>query len=54
MAYIHDFERELFEYLVATKDGLLADIRKSGVLSEQSEKELREAILYCKEKFLGK
>ena len=51
---IRSYERELFEYLVATKDGLLSDIRKSGVLSEQSEKDLREAILYCKEKFLGK
>jgi F-type H+-transporting ATPase subunit alpha len=51
---VHDFERELFEYLVATKDGLLAGIRESGVLSEQSEKELRDAIVYCKEKYLTK
>ena len=51
---IHNFERELFEHLVATGDSLLADIRESGVLSEQSEKKLREAILYCKDKFLGK
>ena len=51
---VHDFERELFEYLSATKDGLLASIRESGALSQDSEHELHEAILYCKEKFLGK
>ena len=51
---IHGFERELFEYLVATKDGLLASIRESGTLTEQTTAELHEAILYCKDKYLGK
>ena len=51
---IHAFEGELFEYLVATKDALLASIRDTGVLSNESEAELREAIIYTKNKFLGK
>ena len=51
---IHAFEEELFEYLVATKDTLLASIRDTGVLSPENEAELREAIIYSKDKFLGK
>ena len=51
---IHSFEEELFEYLVATKDALLAEIRNTGVLSPDTEAELREAIIYTKNKFLGK
>ncbi|MBR5818041.1 MAG: F0F1 ATP synthase subunit alpha, partial [Clostridia bacterium] len=51
---VHAFEAELFEYLVATKDSLLAEIRDTGALSSEIEAELREAIIYSKNKFLGK
>ena len=51
---IHRFESELFEYLVATKEDLLSDIRESGVLSAEREEELKAAINYTKQKFLGK
>ena len=51
---VHAFEGELFEYLVATKDELLASIRDTGVLSDDRAEELREAIGYCKDKFLNK
>ena len=54
VADIHRFEEELFEYLVATKDSLLASIRETGVLSPEAETELKEAIIYTKNKFLGK
>jgi len=50
---IRDFERELFEYLVATKEELLASIRESGVLTEETTEELKAAINTTKEKFLG-
>ncbi|MBE6537143.1 MAG: F0F1 ATP synthase subunit alpha [Ruminococcaceae bacterium] len=49
---IKDFECELFEYLRATKESLLKSIRESGVLSPESEAELKAAIEYCKEKFV--
>ena len=51
---ISDFEKALFEYLTTVKAELLLDIRTTGVLSPESEKELREAIIYAKEQFLGK
>ena len=51
---VHAFEGELFEYLVATKDELLASIRDTGVLSDERAAELREAVEYCKDKFLNK
>ena len=51
---IRRFEAELCEYLVATKDDLLAGIRETGALSDEATEELRAAILTCKEKFLGK
>ena len=50
---IADFERELSEYLVATKDALLAEITESGKLTDESEAELKEAIANCKSKFLA-
>ena len=50
---ISRFEEELSEYLVATKEELLAQIRDTGVLSKENEDELREAITYTKNKFLG-
>ena len=49
---IADFESELFEYLVATKENLLSEIKTSGVLSGESENALKEAINACKTKFL--
>ena len=54
VADIGRFEDELFEYLTATKDELLATIRQTGVLSPECEAELKEAIIYTKDKFLGK
>ena len=49
---VKDFELELFEYLKATKEDLLGAIRTSGVLSADSEAELKASIEYCKEKFI--
>ncbi len=49
---IRDFEDELFNYLRATKDNILASIRESGVISEEADAELRAAIEHCKEKFV--
>ncbi|MBE6645348.1 MAG: F0F1 ATP synthase subunit alpha [Ruminococcaceae bacterium] len=54
LADVRRFEEELFEYLVATKDSLLREIRDTGVLSDENTAELREAIIYCKDKFLNK
>ena len=51
---IHRFEEELSEYLVATKEELLNSIRTTGAMSKEAEEELREAIIYTKNKFLGK
>ena len=50
---IKSFEEELFEYLSATKESLLETIRVSGVLTSESEAELRDAIIACRDKFLG-
>ena len=47
---IHDFEEELFEYLTAVKSELLNTIKTTGQLSEESESELKEAILTVIEK----
>lgn len=54
VADIHRFEGELFEYLVAAKEELLSKIRDTGTLSSELEAELREAIIYSKDKFLGR
>ncbi len=51
---ISDFEKALFEHLVATKDELLSAIRESGVLSGETEAALREAIVDFKAQYLGK
>ncbi len=50
---IRRFEKELFEYLTATKDELLETIRGTGVLTDETTEELKEAILTCKNKFLN-
>jgi len=54
VADISRFEEELFEYLVATKNELLGEIRDTGVLSDENAALLREAIEATKEKFLNK
>ena len=51
---ISRFEAELFEYLVATKEELLASIRETGVLTDETTAELKEAILTVLAKFTGK
>ena len=51
---IRTFEEELYEYLVATKDALLAEIRDTGNLSDGGWAELHEAIVCAKNKFLNK
>ena len=45
------FEKELFEYLVATREDLLSTIRETGVLSDDTAAELKEAILTVLERF---
>ena len=54
VADIRHFEEALCEYLVATQEELLASIRETGALTDESTEALRVAILACKEKFLGK
>ena len=49
---IKRFESELFEYLTATKGELLKSIRETGVLSPESEEELKDAILAVKNNLL--
>ena len=51
---ISRFEEELFEYLTAAKEEILLDIHNTGILSKENEEALREAIIYTKNKFLGK
>ena len=51
---ISRFEKELFEYLVATKEDLLKEIRTTGIMTAESEAALKEAIIACRDKFLGK
>ena len=49
---VRAFENDLYEYLVAECDSLLASIRETGVLSSEVEEELKSAINHCKEKFI--
>ena len=51
---ISRFEEELFEYLVATRAELLAEIRDTGALSDENAQKLREAIDAAKAKFKSK
>ena len=51
---ISEFEATLFEHLTATKEALLASIRESGNLTDETNAELREAIIDCVNKFNGK
>ncbi len=52
VADIHRFEEELFEYLTAVKSDLLASIRETGELSNETAEQLKESILSVKEKFI--
>ncbi len=47
------FEDMLFEYLTASKEDILTEIKSTGVLSEENEEELKAAIIHTKEKFLN-
>ena len=50
---IHRFEEDLFEYLIATKEDMLKEIRDTGAFTDGITDTLRESIEYCKDKFLG-
>ncbi len=50
---IRRFEEELFDYLVATREELLASIRETGTLTDETSEQLRDAIVVCKSKFLN-
>ena len=54
VADIHAFEGELSEYLTATREDLLEVIRTTGTLTDETAAKLEEAILACKQAFLGK
>ena len=49
---IRDYEECLFEYLLAAKDELLKLLASPEGISPEAEKELKEAIIHCKEKFI--
>ena len=49
---IKDFEADLFEHLVATKEDLLSSIRETGTLTDENAAELTAAIEHCKAKFV--
>ena len=49
---IRDYEECLFEYLLAAKDELLKSLASPEGISPEAEKELKEAIIHCKEKFI--
>ncbi|MBQ9084775.1 MAG: F0F1 ATP synthase subunit alpha [Clostridia bacterium] len=47
------FQTELFEYLTEAKDDILARIRETGVLDDDTAAELKQAIATVKDRFLG-
>lgn len=47
------FEREFFEYMEKSHNNVLTDIREKKVLSEENEKELKEALTQFKKIFEG-
>ena len=51
---IGDFQEALFEHLTAVGDAITAPIRETGLLTEEVEEKLKEAIIYVKNKFLNK
>ncbi len=48
------FERELYEYLTSVRPEVLAPIVETGDLKGEAQDALREAIIACRDKFLGK
>ena len=50
---ISRFEKELFEYLVATREDLLSAIRETGALSDETVAGLNEAIYTVLERYTG-
>ena len=51
---IKDFEVELYEYLTSVRPEVLAPIVETGKLDNDAEAALKEAIITCRDKFLGK
>ena len=49
---IRSFEEDLYEYLLSQREDIISAIRDTGVISEETDKALREAIEHCKEKFV--
>ena len=41
---ISEFEKGLFEYLTATRDGLLAEIRESGALTDETKSQIVKSV----------
>ena len=48
MEDIRRFEQALFEHLTANEEELLASIRNTGVLSDESAEALKNAVATCK------
>ena len=49
---VRDFETALFEYLTVQANGILESIRNTGVLTQENEAALKQAIETCKARFL--
>ena len=49
---IKSFEGDLYEYLLSQREDIISAIRDTKVISEETEKALREAIDHCKAKFI--
>ena len=50
---IRAFEKELFDYLKGSRQQILAAIRETGILDDDTAADLRAAIEHCKDKFVG-
>ncbi len=48
------FERELYEYLTSVRPDVLLPIQTAGNLDDAAAASLKEAIITCRDKFLGK
>jgi F-type H+-transporting ATPase subunit alpha len=49
---VRDFETALFEYLTVQANGILESIRNTGILTQENEAALKQAIETCKARFL--
>ena len=49
---IKSFEDDLYEYLLSQREDIISAIRDTGVISEETDKALRDAIEHCKAKFV--